>query len=251
MSNTKNHNTSNSTEFVSFAAHQLLTPLSAIGWYSEMLLSGKNIKTKKQEKEFLREIYNSNRRMVRLVISLLNISRIELGKLGVNPEKTDLIQIAAAVLQEIKKTAKEKLPAIKIDYNKKTLILHADPKFIEVILQTLLINAIRYTPQTGKIVLTVSEKNKKILITVADNGIGIPKNQQAKIFEKFFRADNARLKYAYGVGLGLYLIKLVLEIVGGQIWFKSSENKGSTFFVELPMSGMKKRVGEKGLVSNL
>jgi two-component system sensor histidine kinase VicK len=128
-----------------------------------------------------------------------------------------------------------------------------------MVIQNLLANSIKYTPVKGrlKFVITlanvdgvVSAKDKKnnILIKVSDNGYGIPKNNQAKIFTKLFRADNVRAKDTKGTGLGLYIAKAIVDQSGGKIWFKSKENKGSIFYVTLPLTGMKKKKGTKTLI---
>ena len=121
-------------------------------------------------------------------------------------------------------------------------------------------NAVNYTQEGGRINVTCKQVNKgqmlgkklfrenTFVISVVDNGCGIPKNQQAKLFTKFFRADNAREKHPNGTGLGLYIIKSILDNAGGSIWFSSKENKGTTFYVAIPMTGMKTRVREEKLV---
>lgn len=128
------------------------------------------------------------------------------------------------------------------------LSLKYDPDLTEIILQNLLSNAIKYTPPFGKIKLEVKKIDKKILIKISDNGYGIPRKQQNRIFEKLFRADNVKQKDTDGTGLGLYIVKMVVEEVGGMIWFESKENVGTTFYVTLPASGMKRKKGTKTLV---
>jgi len=110
-----------------------------------------------------------------------------------------------------------------------------DPKFLRMIFQNLLSNAVAYTPQGGRVELSISLDNKKtLLIKFSDTGYGIPRSQQSQIFTKLFRADNVRDKATSGTGLGLYIAKLAVENFGGNIWFESKENKGTTFFVTLP-----------------
>jgi signal transduction histidine kinase len=101
-----------------------------------------------------------------------------------------------------------------------------------MIIQNLLSNAVKYTPENGKVQISFSQHNKKhILLKISDTGFGIPKNQQSKIFTKLFRADNAKLKDAEGTGLGLYIVKSIVDKTGGKVWFESKENKGTTFYV--------------------
>ena len=114
-------------------------------------------------------------------------------------------------------------------------------------MQNLISNAVKYTPEKGKVEISLTIKEPDVLIKVGDNGYGIPKAQEAHIFEKLFRADNVREKDTEGTGLGLYLVKAIVDQSGGKVWFTSAENKGTTFFVAIPLSGMKKKEGTKAL----
>jgi PAS domain S-box-containing protein len=248
--------------FVSVASHQLRTPLTTLSWYTEMLLSGDAGKVNKKQKEFLQEIYQGSKRLVLLVNDLLNISRIESGRLTIEPEPTDLkaliddsILEVQPLLEGLKCTIKTKFPRGKM----KPIPL--DPVVFRQVIHNLLTNAIRYSPKDKASAITVAVNHKRfgiernmasllkpgsyIVVSVKDEGIGIPKNQQTRIFEKFFRADNALHAAADGSGLGLYFIKMIMEAAGGKLWFDSVEKKGSTFFVAIRDTGMKKKVGEK------
>ncbi|MFA6322798.1 MAG: ATP-binding protein [Candidatus Buchananbacteria bacterium] len=234
------------TEFVSLASHQLRTPLSAINWFAEMLLSGDAGKLKKEQAEYLKEIYQSNQRMVELVNALLNVSRLELGTFMIEPEDVDIVEISRSVLSELSSLVAKKEITLKKSYSKeipKTLKL--DQKLTRIIFQNLLSNAIKYTPEKGQVDLSIGVEGKNLLIKVADNGYGIPTGQQEKIFTKLFRADNVREKDAEGTGLGLYIVKSILNQSGGKIWFESIEGKGTTFNVTIPLTGMKSKVGTK------
>ena len=116
-----------------------------------------------------------------------------------------------------------------------------------MIFQNLLSNAVKYTPKGGRISLEILKEKKELKIIISDSGIGITKSQQDKIFTKLFRADNVRTTDTEGTGLGLYIVKSILDQTGGKILFKSEENKGTTFFVKIPLSGMKKKVDGKKL----
>ena len=122
--------------------------------------------------------------------------------------------------------------------------MQVDPKHLRMVLQNLLSNAVKYTPEDGKIELSISLADKEnVLLKISDTGYGIPKHQQDKIFTKLFRADNVRDKDTDGTGLGLYIVKSIVENSGGRVWFKSSgeeENKGTVFYVTLPLDGVKK-----------
>lgn len=235
------------TEFVSLASHQLRTPLSAINWYSEMLLAGDAGEISEEQKKFLDEIYSSNQRMVGLVNALLNVSRIELGTLAIDPELTDFAEIAKSVIAELKNEIIAKKLNVTEDYDATLPKIFADPKLIRIIFQNFLSNAVKYTPEKGRIAVSIQREEDNVLIKISDTGYGIPDSQKGRIFEKLFRADNVREKDASGSGLGLYLVKSIVESSRGKIWFESKEDEGTIFFVMFPLLGMEKREGSKTL----
>ncbi|EKD46366.1 MAG: signal transduction histidine kinase, partial [uncultured bacterium] len=160
------------TEFVSLASHQLRTPLSTINWYTEMLLAGDAGKLTEDQKNYLTEIFQGNKRMVNLVHALLNVSRIELGTLAVEPEPTDLADISESVLEELEPQIKEKELKISKHYQKNLPKVKVDPKLMRVVLQNLFSNAVKYTHEKGSIKVNISQEEKEILITVQDTGYG-------------------------------------------------------------------------------
>jgi len=235
------------TEFVSLASHQLRTPLSAINWYAEMLLSGDAGKLNKDQKSFVNEIYIGNQRMVELVNALLNVSRIELGTLAIDPKIIDFKEISKNVIKELKEEIKRRNIEVRENYSRGLPKIKADPNLSRIILQNIITNAIKYTPEKGTVNVLLKKDKDNLIIQISDTGYGIPKDQQDKIFQKLFRADNVREKDTGGTGLGLYLVKSILDQSGGKVWFESKENKGTTFFVHIPLSGMKKKEGSKTL----
>lgn len=236
------------TEFVSLASHQLRTPLSAINWYAEMLIDGDAGKLNKEQMDYLSQVYNNNQRMVDLVNSLLNVSRLDLGTFAIEPEKMDIIKIAKDVIKELVPIITRKRQNITEIYQPNLPLINADPKLARIIFQNLLSNSIKYTNAKGKISISIKIKNEKYIeIKVTDNGMGIPALQQDKIFTKLFRADNVKATDTEGTGLGLYIVKSIVENAGGKIGFVSEENKGTTFTVDLPRSGMKEKKGTKKL----
>jgi PAS domain S-box-containing protein len=237
------------TEFVSLASHQLRTPLSAINWYAEMLIEGDAGKVNSEQKEYLDEIYKGNQRMVDLVNALLDVSRIELGTFAVEPQEVDLKELLNIVIKELKNKIKEKKIKLSSKVDNKIKKYFGDPKLLNIIFQNLLSNSVKYTPEGGKVDVSIKKGVEEIVITVQDSGMGIPKEQQDKIFSKLFRADNVRETDTEGTGLGLYIIKSIVDQSGGSISFVSAQDKGTTFTVRLPLKGMVKKEGTKRLGS--
>lgn len=235
------------TEFVSLASHQLRTPLSAISWNAEMLLNGDIGDLSTEQKGVVESIDEGTHRMIELVNSLLNVSRIELGTFTVNPEPVQLVDIIEKVLKEHAPLLQNKQIRIVKKFSKRFPVMPLDPKLMFILVQNLVNNAAKYMPPKGTITISIARAKNVFKLTVADTGYGIPKNDQPRVFDKLYRADNAKKVDSSGTGLGLYIIKSILDQVGGRIWFDSVENKGTTFHVELPLGGMKQRAGTKAL----
>ncbi|MCX6716596.1 MAG: PAS domain-containing sensor histidine kinase [Candidatus Taylorbacteria bacterium] len=222
------------TEFMSLATHQLRTPLATLKWYSDMLLSPNFGSLTDKQTEYVKTIYKVNQDMIDLVDTLLNVSRIEIGTLSVNLESTDVPLIAESILGELASQITNKKINIVKQYNDSLKNIKSDPKLLRIIIQNLMTNAVKYTPEGGTVTLTLIETANSKQISVADTGLGIPKNQQDKIFTKLFRADNVRdISSSQSTGLGLYLIKSLVKVLNGNISFESKENEGSTFTITL------------------
>lgn len=234
------------SEFVSLASHQLRTPLSAINWYAEMLMDGDAGKLNKEQQQYVKEIYEGNRRMVDLVTALLNVSRLELGTFMVEPTLQSLQDLAAQALKEMEPMRKAKQIQVIQKFGKFQPIM-VDKKLMYIIFQNLISNALKYTPEKGKVSVIMEKKAKYVDITVADNGMGIPKEEIPKLFEKMYRASNAKESATEGTGLGLYIVKAILDATEGKIEVESTLGKGSTFIVKIPLSGMKPKLGSKKL----
>ncbi len=228
------------TEFVSLASHQLRTPLSSVNWYAEMLLAGDVGELNAKQKKYLAEVYRSSQRMVELVNALLDVASLELGTLAVEPETTNICALAESVISEQRPQIDARNIRFTSNFGKDIPLMQTDPKLLRMIIQNILSNAVKYSPEEGKVHFSISLHNqKKILLKIADTGYGIPKNQQHKIFTKLFRADNVRDKDTDGTGLGLYIVKSIVENSGGKVWFRSTtsgEHQGTTFYVALPIT---------------
>lgn len=225
------------TEFVSIAAHQLRTPLSAIKWTLRMLLDGDIGELTAEQKELLEKTYESNERMISLINDLLNVTRIEEGRFLYKPvpsQLEDLVEVAVRNADDLLKIKK-----IKLEFQKPEEILPkilADQEKIGLVIQNLLENAIKYTPEGGEIKIFLSQKKKQLVFEIKDSGVGIPLDQQNRIFTKFFRGSNVMRMETDGSGLGLYTAKNIVEAHKGKIWFDSKEGRGTSFYFSLPVS---------------
>lgn len=235
------------TEFVSLASHQLRTPLSAINWYAEMLLSGDAGELAPEQRGYVEEIYGGSTRMVDLINALLNVSRIELGTFSVETQMTDIVKLLRSVLDETKPLSDAKRLGMVHEFTNDPLELKVDPKLLRMIFQNFISNAIKYTPEEGTVTVRLYIEDEECVFAVTDTGIGIPEAQQDHIFQKLFRADNAKAGDTEGTGLGLYIVKKVIDHSGGRTWFESEQDKGATFYATIPLSGMRDKEGSRTL----
>lgn len=234
------------TEFVSLASHQLKTPIGALNWDLEMLLSGDYGPLDEKKKEVITEMYTMNRRMNDLINSLLNISRIDMGVFIIEPVPTDFGSVCDEVLREMASRIKEKKHHVTKKYAKEVKSIPADPKLLRIIFQNYISNSVKYTQDKGEIAIDIGVTDTDVVITVANNGAPIPEKDKSKIFSKLFRASNAQDMDPDGTGLGLYVVREIAEHGGGKAWFES-EATGTAFHISFPLSGMIKKEGTKAL----
>ena len=226
------------SEFVSLASHQLRTPLSAMKWSLSMLSEGLFGKLVSKQKDIVWKISNSNERMIQLVNDLLDVSRIEEGRFGYNFSLESFEDVVKKVAGSFSVQIQEKKLQFSFEYPRDALPkVSVDRGKLEMAVQNLIDNAVKYTSSDGKIKVYLKETSPDYLaVFIEDTGIGIPKNQQHRIFSKFFRADNAIRFETEGSGLGLYIAQNIVTSHKGKINFKSEENKGSVFYFSLPIN---------------
>jgi len=225
------------TEFVSIASHQLRTPLTGIKWFLELLLNEKIGVLNEKQVDFLNQVSLSNERMISLVGDLLSVSRIETGgkKFEINKRSINIVPIIKGVISDNIVLVKEKnIKIISCVSKPDKIMVLADPDYIRQVLNNLISNSLKYSNNNGKIEVDCRYEDEKIIFFIKDNGVGIPLNDQKRIFEKFFRAGNVITKETSGTGLGLYIAKAIVEGHDGKIWFESQEGKGTTFYFSLP-----------------
>jgi len=225
--------------FISVASHQLRTPLTSIRWYSEMLLSEDVGPLNEAQKDFMSEVHGGAERLYQTVDLLLGISRVESGKIKTEKQQIDLSVFTMEIAKELASQIDEKDSTLSIVPPKgDAIVVSLDPITLRQVVLNMFSNAIRYTKLKNGIIEVAWQKNEKdneVVYSVRDNGIGIPEAAQERIFSKFFRAENARAAVPDGSGLGLALVKELVESWGGRVWFETEEGKGTSFFFTIPL----------------
>lgn len=244
------------SEFINIASHQLRTPISVIQGVASMMLDGDMEKmTQEQKQKFYKSVWDKSKKLQNIVHDILNATSFNNAKFSVMDKTADAIDVTE-ILQKIVKDFEIETQERDLDllYSQKGEIpnVKGQIEYLEEAFINLINNAVKYTPsskmtkevrgiredgQRGCVEVIVendSQNSKNILVKIKDNGIGIPKESATKLFQKFSRAKNAVDMYTDGTGLGLYIIKEIIEGHGGKVWFESEENKGTTFFVSLP-----------------
>ncbi len=235
-------------EFISIVSHQLRTPLTAMRLFSEMLVKKQVGPLNDKQYEYMQRIQLSTSRMIRLVGDILNVSRVELGRVRVVPEPTDINELIQSHIEELRPMADIKRVTINFTRDSRQAKVNLDPAIFGQVIHNLLANAIRYTVEgKGAVDVSFKEQASGHVLVVKDNGIGIPVDDQPHIFERFYRAENAIAVEGEGTGLGLYLVKLIIDATGGEARFETKPGKGTTFYVTIPEAGMKAKKGEKTL----
>lgn len=231
-------------QFISIAAHELKTPLTSIHGFSQLLQNRKVASNAKERDKYLKIMDRESKRLANLVSQILDLSRIDLGTVKLSFEEVDVNKFMQGIEREMRIQIKEKglTSAFKLEKGLPKITTDRE-KLTEVIIN-LINNAVKYTPK-GKITVRVSREGEDLHFMVKDTGVGISKENQDKIFERFYQVDSSFTRKAGGTGLGLALCKEFVELLGGKIWVKSEEGKGSEFHFTLPIKGAPKKYARK------
>ena len=221
------------SEFVANVSHELKTPITSVKGFAETLLSG-DVPDKETADQFLRIIYDESERLNRLITDLLELSKIEKQAMPLKITDVNVNQIINNSTQTISKFARDKNITLHLPEIDEAVHVEADKDRLGQIVLNLVANAVNYTADNGAIFINVEERTSKVVISVRDTGMGIPAESLDRLFERFYRVDQARSRHSGGTGLGLAIVKHLVESHGGNIFVKSKEGIGSTFTVELP-----------------
>jgi len=224
------------SEFVAVASHQLRTPLSAAKWELELLLTKLKKGLNEKQLEKMENISKLNDRMIRLVNDLLDVARIDQNRLILRKQNFDFGKLTQDMLDEIVPAYNSRHISVSSNIEKNLPEALGDKEKIKLVLDNLISNAFKYTTSGGKIDIKLFQKGNNLIFEVKDSGVGIPEEQVGRVFEKFFRSDNAIKYQTEGTGLGLYIAKNIIEQLNGRIWFQSIENVGSEFNFSLPIA---------------
>ncbi len=224
------------TDFISVASHELRTPMTAIKGFLDMIINGDVGKVPNKEMaEYLDLAYEGNDRLIRLVNDMLNASRIEAGRMRFTLEDVNLDEMISRQMKDFETLAKDRKLKISYKGKKVSKVVVAKDKLM-IVVNNLVGNAIKYT-EKGSVTVSLSEKDEKIKISVVDTGPGIGKEDQDKLFKKFSQVDASIDRSSKGTGLGLYITKMIVDKLGGEIGLESEVGKGSTFYVTIPVKG--------------
>lgn len=223
-------------EIVYLAAHQLSAPLSSAKWFFEMMLNRDFGEISEEQKRQLTGASKKNDYLIRLVNELLDTAKLNNGKLVLNPEHCNIKDIVLSVSRFFKdELEKKKIEFTFSEPSKNLPEIMADELKIKLAVENLFDNAVKYTHPGGKIMVCLKNHGNHIEFEIRDSGIGIEKKQKLRIFDKFFRGDNAIKQEPAGHGLGLFFVKSIIQAHGGKVWFKSVKNQGSAFYFTLPI----------------
>ena len=221
-------------DFVANVSHEFKTPLTAIQGFAETLLGGA-LEDEKNRRRFLEILLEHARRLARLTDDLLELSQIEAERFELEIRPLPVNELLESCIETTRLRAAEKRLALSVEYPPGLPAIAGDRRRFSVVLQNLVDNAVQYTPSGGRIKVLARREGREVVLTVSDTGIGVPKAEQARIFERFYRVDTARSREAGGTGLGLAIAKHIVEAHGGRIWVESELGRGSSFHFSIPI----------------
>jgi len=227
------------SEFISVVSHQLRAPLSNLSWTLDLLMSGRMGKIEDKQVEYFKILKENNGRMKDLVSSLLIVSRLQSATLASNNEFFSLEEMMKESIKSFLPYAKASNAEINLDVQPGLPPVFADKEQIRMVFENLLDNSIRYIKGKGSIFIALKKDGKNMRLSISDTGVGIPRQDQKYIFQKFFRSENAMKHQTQGTGLGLYIAKSIIEKSEGKMGFESQEGSGTTFWFILPIKDKK------------
>lgn len=222
------------SEFVALATHQLRTPIAAIRWNVELLQKKMEDTKTDDQARYLSKIERNVFRMINLINDFLSVSKLEMGTFAAKEEDIDLTEFFSSILDEFTEKITEKQIVLDRQDLPPHLTVKTDSRLFHIIVSNLVSNAVKYLVPQGTLSLSYELMGDQLKIIVADNGIGIPESEIPKLFTKFFRASNAQSHQTEGTGLGLYVVKQSVELLGGTITVESAENIGTKFIAIIP-----------------
>ncbi len=222
------------SEFLALATHQLRTPIAAIRWNVE-LLKKKLLVSPEKSAIYLDKIERNVFRTINLIKDFLSVSKLEMGSYATKPEVVDLNKFFTTIIDEFSELITDKKLQVNYETGQPDLAIKIDKGLFHIVVSNLISNAVKYTNQNGNLNVSYEMQNETLFITIADDGIGVPESEKVKLFNKFFRASNARNHKAEGTGLGLYVVKQAVQLLNGSIKVDSGENRGTKFYITIPV----------------
>lgn len=221
-------------EFISVASHELRTPATIVKQYLSMLLGGYAGLFSKRQINMLKTAYESNERQLTIINDLLRVARAEADKVNINREEVDIVKLVSMIITEQAAKFNKSRQVVTFRHNQTISLYNADPVHMRMVVENILSNAHKYTPEGKAIDVDITETSTQVSIAVKDQGVGILKKDIPKLFQKFSRIDNPLAAVAGGTGLGLFWVKKLVTLHNGKISVSSVINEGTTFTVILP-----------------